>query len=93
MARQQLDLFAPEQPELFDEDAPAPVFRADPDEVRADVLRILAEARAARTIPWDYEKTRLYRTIVPQMVRWLPDEEALQLRREFESELRRLEAA
>ncbi len=93
MARQQLDLFAPKQPELFDEDAPAPVYRADPDEVRADVLRILAEARAARTMPWDYEKTRLYRTIVPQMVRWLPEEEARQLRLDFETELKRLEAA
>jgi hypothetical protein len=33
---------------------------------------------------------RLYRTIFPQMTNWLPDEEAAQLRFEFETELARL---
>jgi hypothetical protein len=35
----------------------------------------------------------LYRTIFPQMTNWLPDEEGAQLRCEFETEIRRLEAA
>jgi hypothetical protein len=35
----------------------------------------------------------LYRTIVPQMTSFLPDEERAQLRFEFEQELARLEAA
>ena len=35
----------------------------------------------------------LYRTIFPQMTNWLPDEEGAQLRFEFETEIKRLEAA
>ena len=94
MSRRQLDLFAPDaDPDLFGGEAPTPEFRADPDDVRASLHRILAEARAAETVPWDRQKLRLYRTVFPQMTLWLPDEEAAQLRFEFETELTRLEAA
>jgi hypothetical protein len=87
------DLFGhDEQSELFD-DQPTPVYRAHPDEVRADLLRILAEARAAQKMPWEPRRVSLYRTIFPQMTNWLPDEEGAQLRFEFEAELARLEAA
>jgi hypothetical protein len=34
-----------------------------------------------------------WRTVFPQMTNWLPDAEAAQLRLEFETEIRRLEAA
>jgi hypothetical protein len=88
------DLFTPEnQSNLFDEDAPTPVFRADPDEVRAELHKILAEARAAKMLPWEPKQASLYRTIFPQMTNWLPDEEGAQLRVEFEMEIKRLEAA
>jgi hypothetical protein len=72
---------------------PAPVYRADPDKVRARLHKILAEARAAEVVPWENARTSLYRTIFPQMTRWLPDEEAAQLRFEFEAEMERLKAA
>lgn len=89
----QRDLFGhDEKDELFD-DRPTPVYRADPDEVRAELYKILAEARAAQTIPWDATRLSLYRTIFPQMTNWLPDEEAAQLRFDFETELVRLKAA
>ena len=88
------DLFAPEsQSDLFDEDAPTPVYRADPDEVRAELYRILAEARAARKLPWDARKASLYLTIFPQMTNWLPEQEAAQLRFEYDTEMARLNAA
>lgn len=90
---QQGDLFGVDQAELFDEDAPTPVYRADPDDVRAELNRILAEARAAKTLPWDKQKTSLYRTIFPQMANWLPDDEDAQLRFDFDAELARLKAA
>lgn len=78
------DLFTPEsQSDLFDEDAPTPVFRADPDEVRAELYKILAEARAAKTLPWEPRQLSLYRTIFPQMTNWLPEDEAAQLRFDF----------
>jgi hypothetical protein len=89
----ELDLFEAEtQPDLFGVE-PAPVYRPDPDKVRARLYKILAEARAAQTLPWEPTRVSLYRTIVPQMTSWLPEEEAAQLRFEFETELARLEAA
>ena len=90
----QRDLFRDdEQADLFGEDAPTPVYRADPDTVRAELYRILAEARAAQKLPWEPVRVSLYRTIFPQMTNWLPDDEGAQLRFEFETEIRRLEAA
>ena len=90
----QSDLFqADEQSELFGEDLPTPEYRADPDLVRAELYRILAEARAAQKLPWEPRTVLLYRTIFPQMTNWLPDDEGAQLRFEFEAEIRRLEAA
>jgi hypothetical protein len=48
----QSDLFQQdEQSELFGEDTPTPEYRADPDAVRAELYKILAEARAAERLP------------------------------------------
>jgi len=70
-----------------------PTWYPDPDEVRAELNAILAQMRAAQSIPWDDDRTALYRTIFPQMTNCLPDEEAAQLRFDFETELARLKAA
>jgi hypothetical protein len=94
MARNsQTDLFASQsQPDLFGTET-APAYKPDPDKVRARLYRILAEVRSARTVPWDSTRVSLYRTIFPQMTLWLPEDEAAQLRFEFEAELTRLHAA
>jgi hypothetical protein len=89
----QLDLFRESQPDLPGVEQSAAVYRADPDEVRTELLCVLAQARAARSFPWDVRRTLYWRTVFPQMTNWLPDEEAAQLRFEFESEIRRLDAA
>jgi hypothetical protein len=90
----QPDLFqVDEQSDLFGEDTPTPEYRPDPDSVRAELYKILAEARAAKKLPWEPRTVLLYRTIFPQMTNWLPDEEGAQLRFEFETEIKRLEAA
>jgi hypothetical protein len=90
----QPDLFqAEERSDLSGEDAPTPEYRADPDAVRAELYKILAEARAAQKLPWEPKTALLYRTIFPQMTNWLPDAEGAQLRFEFETEIKRLEAA
>src|SRR5260221_6746531 len=87
----QPDLFGTEtQAELFDEDAAPRSYRADPDKVRARLHKILAEARAAQTLPWEPTRVSLYRTIFPQMTNLLPDDEAAQLRFAFETEMARL---
>jgi len=94
MTRQgQLDLFGDGQPELPGVEPTGPAYRADPDEVRAELLRVLAQARAAQSFPWDARRTLYWRTVFPQMTNWLPEAEAAQLRFEFETEIRRLEAA
>ena len=69
------------------------VYVADPEVVRGELLAALAELRAAQSFPWDARRTLYWRTVFPQMTNWLPDEEAAQLRFEFETEIRRLDAA
>ncbi len=94
MARKQLDFFAPErEPELLGDDDERPVFRPDPERVRARLHKILAEARAAERFPWDARRVSLYQTIFPQMAGCLPEDEGAQLRLEFETEIARLAAA
>jgi hypothetical protein len=89
----QPDLFkGEEQLDLFG-DSPPPVYRPDPDKVRARLYKILGEARAAQRLPWEPTRVSLYRTIFPQMTLWLPEHEGAQLRFEFEAELERLKAA
>ena len=97
MSRPQADLFAAApgepQPDLFGPAPASPAYRPDLDKVRRRLERIVGEARAAASMPWDWAKLSLYRTIVPQMALWLPEEEAAQWRLDFEQELERLEAA
>ena len=92
-AARQGDLFGHDGPDPSDDDFETPVYHADPDKVREELHKILAEARAAQTLPWEQTRVSLYRTIVPQMTLWLPEDEGAQLRFEFEMELARLEAA
>lgn len=88
------DLFAPEpEPDLFGAEAARPACRPDPDRVRRRLERILAEARGFGTMPWEPTQLSLYRTIVPQMTLWLPDDEAAQWRLDFETEMARFEEA
>lgn len=67
--------------------------KVDPAEVRAELLQLLAIARAAQDIaPWDRRTHRYHQVVFPQMANWLPDDEADQLRFEFARELERIEA-
>ncbi|KJS16122.1 MAG: hypothetical protein VR78_07980 [Hoeflea sp. BRH_c9] len=65
----------------------------DPDKVRRRLERILAEARAAQTMPWDWSQQSLYKKIFPDMASLLPQEEAAQYCFQFEQEWERLKAA
>lgn len=88
------DLFqSDDRPELYDDESQTPTWYPDPDEIRAELHKILAEARAAKSMPWDQDRTSLYRVIFPQMTNALPEEEGAQLRFAFMEELKRLEAA
>lgn len=80
------DLFAGEpgqQPTIID----------FPTEARRRLHKVLAEARAAATVPWSDRDFRMWEVLFPQMAGWLPDDEADQLRFEFAEELERLKRA
>jgi hypothetical protein len=82
-----------DQPDLFGADAAPPAYRPDPDKVRSRLHRILSQAHAAEKMPWEPTTVTLYRTIFPQMSKWLPEDEAAQLCFAFDVEMKRLEAA
>jgi hypothetical protein len=97
MARQSgPDLFGNTDPQgdLFGSGEPAQTaWQPNPDKVRRRLERILAEARAAETMPWDWSQQSLYRKIFPDMAGLLPPEEAAQYCFQFEQEWTRLKAA
>lgn len=93
MPRNQLSLFGDDQPELFGEEATPLVYRADPDRIRRRLERLIAEARAAESMPWNAEQLRNREAMLRRMGRFLPEEEAAQLSFQFEREVERLKAA
>jgi hypothetical protein len=92
-SRRQGDLFGHDGPDSSDDDFETLVYYPDPDKVREELHKILAEARAAQVMPWNAMRATLYRIIFPQMTNCLPEDEGAQLRFDFETELARLEAA
>lgn len=90
----QPDLFLSDsEPDLFGPDYATPVYYPDADRVRGRLQKILAELRSAAPHGLNGDSARFYQLIFPQMSKCLPDEEAAQLRFEFEAELERLKAA
>lgn len=82
----QLDMFARARPVAPTSDLP------DPDEVRARMHAKLQELRDADAMPWSDRDLGVWRTLWPQMSRWLPEEERTALIARFEDELARLAA-
>ncbi|CAN5898870.1 hypothetical protein BH11PSE3_BH11PSE3_00890 [soil metagenome] len=56
---------------------------ADPDRVRRKLAILLAEARKGATQELPVARRRLIETVVPQMTRWLPEDEAEQMKKAF----------
>lgn len=65
----------------------------DPDTVRVRLRTVLEKARAAETMPWSERDVRMWQTVFPNMTKWLPEDEAAQLRFEFDQEIERLSRA
>lgn len=65
----QLKMFADEEPSR-------PAATADPNRVRRRLAALLEEARVGGAQGLALERRRLIETVVPQMTRWLPKDEA-----------------
>ncbi len=74
-------------------EARQPDIMPDPERVRRRLHGILETARAAPEVPWPEKKQRVWAIVFPNMAKWLPDEEADQLRFEFAQEIERLKRA
>ena len=82
-----------QQSEMFDEAVQAPPKRLTADDIREEMLVLLAKARAAETMPWTERELRTHTVLYPEMARWLPDAEGEQLLMEFMTEIERLKRA
>jgi hypothetical protein len=86
------ELFGPNQLGLGLEDTRPDPTKIDPQRVREELHAVLALARSSRDFaPWDRRTHRYHQVVFPQMACWLPDDEAAQLRFEFEREIARIE--
>jgi len=56
---------------------------ADPDRVRRKLAALLAEARKGSAQELPGARRRLIETVVPQMTRWLPEDEAERIKKVF----------
>ena len=86
----QRNLFGPGEDRLqAPRENPAP----DPETIRLRLNSLLEKARSAEKMPWSERDARMWQTVFPNMAKWLPEEEADQLRFEFAQEMERLKRA
>jgi hypothetical protein len=83
-------LFGPGDSQL---QAPPQRLVPDPEAVRLRLRGLIEKARSAEKMPWSERDARMWQTVFPNMAKCLPEEEAAQLRFEFEAEMERLKAA
>lgn len=96
-AADQPDMFGhtPQQSEMFADEQGAydPPKRLTADDIRQEMLALLAKARASETMPWTARELRTHTVLFPEMAKWLPPEEGEQLLMDFMTEIKRLERA
>ena len=91
----QPDMFghSPAQEEMFEEAAAEPPKQLTAEDIRAEMLALIATARAAETMPWPPRIAHRHNVLFPYLAEWLPKEEGEQLLLEFETEMERLRNA
>ncbi len=60
------------------------------EDVRPELSEVLDRLRNSETVPLSPKELRFWRTVFPQMSRWLPDDERLAICAAFAAELSRL---
>ena len=86
----QASLFGPGEDRLK---APKQRHVPNPESVRRRLNALLEKLRTAEKMPWPERDARMWQTVFPNMAKWLPAEEAEQLRFEFAVEMQRLAQA
>jgi hypothetical protein len=96
----QADLFGhrPAQGSLFGVgnermQAPEQCSLPDPEAIRRRLKSLIEKAQPAKKMPWSDRDVRMWQTVLPKMAKWLPDDEAEQLRFAFAREMERLRQA
>lgn len=77
-------------------DRMAPPQRAttpDPEPIRRRLHNLVETVRTAQAMPWSERDARMWRTVVPNMIKWLPQDEGTAIREDFDREMQRLEGA
>lgn len=83
----------PSQGGLFEEPEAPPPKQLTAEDIKAEMLALLAKARTAETMPWTPREVRSHTVMFPEMAKWLPQEEGEHLLLEFETEMERLRNA
>jgi len=83
-------LFGPGEDRL---QAPQQSTTPDPEVVRFRLKALIEKVRSAEKMPWSERDARMWQTVFPNMAKWLPEDEANQLRFEFAQEMERLNRA
>ena len=82
---------------LFDEGGMKPPRRSsapDMDAIRHRLARLLDTLRAAeREMPLSEHDLRMWQTVLPNMTKWLPEDEAQHIRSSFAAEMERFAAS
>ena len=89
------DMFGhvPQRGEFFAEPMEiTPPLQHTPETIRARMLEILGEVRAAATMPWTPRLIRSHTAMFPYMAEWLDEQEGKQLLLDFKTEMDRLGA-
>lgn len=61
------------------------------EDVRPELTEVLDRLRASEAMPLSPKDLHFWRTVFPQMSRWLPDKEQIEMCAAFAAELARLE--
>ena len=73
---------------MFADHMPSPAAAtADVDRVRRKLAAFLAEVRKAGKQGLPASRRRLVQTVMPQMIRWLPEDEAKRTKKAFDEAL------